>query len=152
MAIDFKSAANNSFQSLASGVSSGIGSSIGGAIGGLMTKWLNPSAYKAAMREHLTGAEREQNAFNAQQAAIARQFDLDMFNREVELENSSFQRQVADMQKAGVNPALMYAVVVSLATDILLLPPVLRLLLLLLLPMLMLSFNYRWLVRSCAQG
>lgn len=108
MAIDFKSVSNNSFQSLASGVSAGVGSSIGGAIGGLMTKFLNPSAYKAAMREHLTGAEREQNAFNAQQAAIARQFDLDMFNREVELENSSFQRQVSDMQKAGVNPALMY--------------------------------------------
>lgn len=47
----------------------------------------------------LTGAEREQNAFNAQQAEIDRQFQADM-------SNTAFQRGVADMRAAGVNPAL----------------------------------------------
>lgn len=47
----------------------------------------------------LTGAEREQNAFNAQQAELDRQFQADM-------SNTAFQRGVADMRAAGVNPAL----------------------------------------------
>lgn len=50
---------------------------------------------------HLTGAEREANAFSAQQAQLARDY-------ETEMSNTSYQRGVVDMQKAGVNPALMY--------------------------------------------
>ena len=50
---------------------------------------------------HLTGAEREANAFSAQQAQLARDY-------ETEMSNTSYQRGVADMQAAGVNPALMY--------------------------------------------
>lgn len=49
----------------------------------------------------LTGAEREANAFSAQQAQLARDYDTQM-------SNTSYQRGVADMQAAGVNPALMY--------------------------------------------
>lgn len=49
----------------------------------------------------LTGAEREANAFTAEQAQIDRDWQTDM-------SNTAFQRQVADMQRAGVNPALMY--------------------------------------------
>lgn len=49
----------------------------------------------------LTGAEREANAFSAQQAQLARDY-------ETEMSNTSYQRGVVDMQKAGVNPALMY--------------------------------------------
>lgn len=41
-----------------------------------------------------------QNKFNAEQAQIARDWNLEM-------DNSKYQRTVVDMQKAGVNPALM---------------------------------------------
>ena len=48
---------------------------------------------------NLTGAEREANEFTAQEAQKQRDW-------ETEMSNTAFQRQVADMQKAGVNPAL----------------------------------------------
>lgn len=47
----------------------------------------------------LTPAEREANAFTADEAQKARDWEEYM-------SNTSYQRQVADMQKAGVNPAL----------------------------------------------
>lgn len=47
----------------------------------------------------LTGAEREQNVFNASQAQIDRDFQERMAN-------TQYQRAVADMRLAGVNPAL----------------------------------------------
>lgn len=49
--------------------------------------------------ESMTGASREANEFNAQQAQINREF-------EAEMSNTAYQRQVSDMQSAGVNPAM----------------------------------------------
>lgn len=49
----------------------------------------------------LTGAQNEQNAFNASQAEITRMWQEKM-------QGSQYQRSVQDMLKAGLNPALMY--------------------------------------------
>lgn len=100
----FKTPNMNAIDSVFSGVNSALSS----VYGNMVTKFLQPGVWNNAMRNHLTGAEREQNAFNAQQAQLQRDFQQSLFNQGVELENSSFQRQVSDMKSAGVNPAIMY--------------------------------------------
>ena len=64
------------------------------AIGVLGSSW-----QKNTVNDHMSGAEREAAAFNAQEAQKARDWNLQM-------DNTKYQRQVADMQSAGINPAL----------------------------------------------
>lgn len=49
----------------------------------------------------LSRSEKQQNAFNAEQAQINRDWQTNM-------SNTAFQRQVSDMSSAGLNPQMMY--------------------------------------------
>lgn len=86
---------------LASGAAQTVTNGIGSLINGLIGRGLN---------QHLTGAQKEQNQFNAEQAEISRQFNL-------EQDSTKYQRSVADMQNAGLNPALAYGGVSSSASS-----------------------------------
>lgn len=62
---------------------------------GLLGSWLQ----KKTVNNSMSGAEREAFNLNAQEAQKARDWNLEM-------DNTKYQRQVTDMQKAGINPAL----------------------------------------------
>lgn len=79
------------FDAFTGGVGSAVSSAIGGAVGQVLP---------------LSKAEKQQNAFNAEQAKINRDW-------QAEMSNTSYQRGVADMEKAGLNPQMMYGGVSS---------------------------------------
>lgn len=63
---------------------------VSGALGSFVNKYTGNA---------LTGAENEANVFNAQEAQKNRDW-------QTEMSNTSYQRSVADMRAAGINPAL----------------------------------------------
>lgn len=71
---------------------------LGGIISSVAGAAVNAHAYKKN-RVYADEVRQEQNLFNAEQAQIARDYNQQM-------DNTKYQRQVADMQAAGVNPAL----------------------------------------------
>lgn len=71
---------------------------LGGLISSVAGAAVNAHSYKKN-REYSDVVRQEQNEFNAEQAQIAREHNVLM-------DNTKYQRQVADMQAAGVNPSL----------------------------------------------
>lgn len=81
------------FKDFASGLFGGVGSVISGAIGAKTTSDTNKTNLKI---------NQMNNDFNAREAQKARDFQLDMWNRENEYNKASFQRK--RLEEAGYNP------------------------------------------------
>lgn len=80
---------------LAAGMATGAISQVASMATGILGSWLQ----KKLVNNSMSGAEREAFKLNAQEAQKARDWNLEM-------DNTKYQRQVTDMQKAGINPAL----------------------------------------------
>ena len=81
------------FKDFASGLFGGVGSVISGAIGAKSTSDTNKTNLKI---------NQMNNDFNAREAQKARDFQLDMWNRENEYNSASSQRK--RREEAGYNP------------------------------------------------
>ena len=68
-------------------------------VASMATGLLGSKLQKSLINNSMSGAEREAFNLNAQEAQKARDWNLEM-------DNTKYQRQVTDMQKAGINPAL----------------------------------------------
>lgn len=68
-------------------------------VASMATGLLGSHLQKSMINDKMSGAEREAFNLNAQEAQKARDWNLEM-------DNTKYQRQVTDMQKAGINPAL----------------------------------------------
>lgn len=76
-----------------------LGIPVVSTVASMATGILGSKIQKQTVNNEMSGAEREAFNLNAQEAQKARDWNLQM-------DNTKYQRQVTDMQKAGINPAL----------------------------------------------
>lgn len=76
-----------------------LGIPVVSTVASMATGILGSKLQKQKVNNEMSGAEREAFNLNAQEAQKARDWNLEM-------DNTKYQRQVTDMQKAGINPAL----------------------------------------------
>ena len=86
------------FQTFLSGLGD-LGIPLVSSVANMAVGLLGSKLQKGLVNNHMSGAEREAFNLSAQEAQKARDWNLQM-------DNTKYQRQVADMQSAGINPAL----------------------------------------------
>ena len=94
--------ADSNFKSFLKDIGSTIGDlgiPIVSSVANMAMGILGSKIQKDTVNNHMSGAEREAFNLNAQEAQKARDWNLQM-------DSTKYQRQVTDMQKAGINPAL----------------------------------------------
>ena len=94
--------ADSNFKSFLKGIGSTIGDlgiPVVSSVANMAMGILGSKIQKDTVNNHMSGAEREAFNLNAQEAQKARDWNLEM-------DSTKYQRQVTDMQKAGINPAL----------------------------------------------
>lgn len=89
---------NSGWQSFLSGIGD-LKIPLVSSVANMAVGLLGSKLQKSLVNNHMSGAEREAFNLNAQEAQKARDWNLQM-------DNTKYQRQVADMQSAGINPAL----------------------------------------------
>lgn len=88
----------NGFKTFLSGLGD-LGIPLVSSVANMAVGLLGSKLQKNLVNNHMSGAEKEAFALNAQEAQKARDWNLQM-------DSTKYQRQVADMQSAGINPAL----------------------------------------------
>lgn len=88
----------NGFKTFLNGLGD-LGIPLVSSVANMAVGLLGSKLQKGLVNNHMSGAEKEAFALSAQEAQKARDWNLQM-------DNTKYQRQVADMQNAGINPAL----------------------------------------------